>query len=557
MPVDPSRPRKHRGEGAHRSDPWPTGGDVPLPEVLADRLTFQPHGTQGPTPLQELTFHIPPGGSLLLAGDTGTGKSMLLKMIAGLAGLYPEPRASGTLTVRFPDDKEPKTPEPEATSGRSQDPTPLSLPTPRPGRIALVSQSPRDGLVSLDVFAALALPLEEQGVAPRETCRRVEDALQHLGLLELAWRDVATLSSGEARRVALAGAIAQQASLLLLDEPFADLDPAGVQLLRSDLAGRVGRATVVVAEHRAHLAQDLMDATLHLMPGGNREGHTPDPKWWPKPTATTTRSTNAKPPKVSADRLRIERGGRRLLDQVDLDLGPGVWGLLGANGTGKSSLLLTLAGLLAPQQGRVQIAGIPVYQGPRRVRPKARLERRLRTTLQIAFQEPREAFFAPTTRDELTAPLQTLHARAPKKAQAIAQDALEQAHAGALAERSPQRLSGGQARFVQLLGALLVEPRVLFLDEPTHGLDPGLRAALTRLLDDLAAQGNVVVVATHEPEVLPPRSDWLFLPGDGFLLQGDDAAPGASRPSKAGFTALRSDAQNIKTGRTEKDGVGP
>lgn len=473
---------------------------------------------------------------MLLAGETGSGKSMLLNAIAGLGGLYPEPRAAGSLMVRFPDDSPVgKTPSPTASQKESD---PL-LPQPRPGRIALVSQSPRDGLVSLDVLAALALPLEEQGVAPQETVRRVEEALAHMDLLSLADQDVSTLSSGEARRVALAGARAQRASLLLLDEPFADLDPAGVRLLRDDLARLVGSVTLMVAEHRIHLAGDLVHATLHLVPHAT-SGRGVNPKGWPVPGDRQTHPRQ-RPPGVRAHRLGIRRGGKQLLEEAELELGPGVWGLMGANGTGKSSLLLTLAGLLPPRRGRVHVDGIPVYNGARRVRPHGRLERRLRTSLQVTFQQPREAFFAATTTEELAAPLQSLFGRSKQEAKRSAQDALDHAQVAALGECSPQRLSGGQARFAQLMGALLVGPRVLFLDEPTHGLDPGLRAHLTELLRALGEQGNVVVVAIHEPEVLPRGTDWLFLPGDGSLLQGEEAAPGATRPREAGFATTKQD----------------
>lgn len=490
----------------------PSGAVAP-PSITADRLTFRPAGTAGPTPIRDLSFHLPAGETLLVSGPTGSGKSTLLRLIAGLAAYAPGPEVAGSLAVTFPDDvDEPLDP----------------LPRPRPGRVALVHQEPGDGLIGLDVLSALAFPLETHGRPAGETLQRVEAALDAFGILHLVGRDVATLSGGERRRVALAGVEALDAPLVLLDEPLADLDPSGTRRVLADLHRLQHERTVVVAEHRTTLIAPLVDQTLHLITddGGTRRRQ-----------ALEVPRQDDPGPRLVARGLTLHRGERVFLDDARFALDPGVWGLLGPNGAGKSTLLAALAGLFAPVAGEVTVDGVPVWTtAPRRVRRGRRTERFLRERLQVAFQDPREAFFASTVLDELAAPLVKLRDVEPTQARIRAHDALQQAGCADLEGRSPLRLSGGEARIVQLLGTLLVRPRVLFVDEPTHGLDPGVRAVLTATLDRFAKEGGLVVVATHEPEVLPDGTRFLFLPGDGSCAVGDAARPGAKGPRAAGYT---------------------
>lgn len=482
------------------------------PAIVAERLTFQPSSNQGPTPLRDLSFEVAPGQTLLVSGPSGCGKSTLLSLIAGLGRHAPEPRVSGRLTVRFPDDTSPHD----------------AVPAPMPGLVGFLHQEPGDGLLGLDVLSALAMPLEQAGI-PRETAlARLEHALEALELMPFATREVGTLSAGERKRAALAGIEALDPPLVLMDEPLADLDPNGAARLLQDL-GRLGaRRTVVLAEHRTEAVRHLADVELHMVLDRGAEArpwHVP-PAQRPEDAAT-----------VVADGLRIRRGGRILLERARLRLTPGVWALMGPNGAGKSTLLATLAGLVRPEAGTVRVTDHTVWADG--VRPKGGrgAERDLRRDIQVAFQDPRDAFFAPSVTEEVQAPLEALGLLHGARARAAVTNALDAFALAHVAERAPTHLSWGEARRVQVIGDLLVAPHVWFLDEPTHGLDPAARRHLARTVAGFAAGGGTVVVATHEPSFMPPRTEWLFLPGDGNLLTGDEARPGATGPADAGYTA--------------------
>ncbi|MBW3581699.1 MAG: energy-coupling factor ABC transporter ATP-binding protein [Euryarchaeota archaeon] len=481
------------------------------PAVRAERLSFGPSGGSGPVPIDRLSFTVEPGETLLVAGPSGTGKSMLLSLVAGLGSTYSDPQVGGHLVVAWPE---------------GVDPGPL--PRPRPGRVGFLQQEPGDGLLGVDLLSALALPLELLGLGRDETADRVGHALETSGLMEMAEREVSTLSVGERKRAALAGIEALDPPLVLLDEPLADLDPPGVRHLLDDLARIHTARTVLVAEHRIGPLRALADRELHLVPSAAR----PPPRIW---TPAIARGPGGAEPAVVANSLSIDRGGRRLIDDATFRLGPGVWGLLGRNGAGKSTLLSVLAGLVAPTSGAVTVAGRPVWSRGLRVSRRETHEVGLRRTLQVCFQEPREAFFAASVKEELTAPIERLGLLLGHRARSKVENGLEQAGLTHLAEVSPQRLSGGEARRVQTLGALLVSPSVLFLDEPTHGLDPVARDALRANIAAFGRAGGVVIVATHEPAFLPAGAEWIHLPGDGRVMVGDAARPGEPGPAKDGY----------------------
>ena len=186
---------------------------------------------------------------------------------------------------------------------------------------------------------------------------------------------------------------------------------------------------------------------------------------------------------VRGEGLVVERGGRRILDAVDIAFeGPGISAVLGPNGAGKSVLLRVLAGVVAADAGRVTWAGHP----PRRD---------LRPRLGFVFQKP-----VLLRRSALANVRYALHAAGVARGASLerARDAL--AFAGlAHLERSPARLlSGGEQQRLALARAVATQPEVLFLDEPTANLDPASTARIEALVREIAGEGRKVVLVSHD-----------------------------------------------------------
>ena len=181
----------------------------------------------------------------------------------------------------------------------------------------------------------------------------------------------------------------------------------------------------------------------------------------------------------------VYRGGVRALDDVSLDLGPGLFGLLGPNGAGKSTLMRVLTTLLVPTSGRASVMGIDVVRSPERVR-------RVVGYLSQEFGAWRIARVREVL--DLLGRLSGLVDRA-RRARRV-DEVLELVGLTDAAGRRVKSLSGGMLRRLGVAQALLADPPVLIVDEPTVGLDPAERLRFRRLVAELGRE-RVVLLSTH------------------------------------------------------------
>ncbi|MDR1310804.1 MAG: energy-coupling factor ABC transporter ATP-binding protein [Burkholderiaceae bacterium] len=183
--------------------------------------------------------------------------------------------------------------------------------------------------------------------------------------------------------------------------------------------------------------------------------------------------------------------------------------LLGANGAGKTSLLLALVGLLPLHEGSARIADIPLE--PARYRD-------IRQKIGLVFQNPDDQFFSTSVENDVVFGLHNLGLSA-AEIQARTTRILHVMQIVHLRERSPGRLSGGEKRKVALAGVLVMEPEIILLDEPTAYLDPRSRR---ELCDVLRALPQTVVVATHDVAFAEALCSHAMLLRDGCLVQAGE-----------------------------------
>jgi ABC-2 type transport system ATP-binding protein len=201
--------------------------------------------------------------------------------------------------------------------------------------------------------------------------------------------------------------------------------------------------------------------------------------------------------------LTVDRGGRRVLDALDFTVQPGaVTGLLGPSGCGKTTLIRCVVGVQRIRAGTVEVLGQPAGTPALRAR--------------VGYVTQAPSVYADLT---VAANLRYFAAVLGVPA-ARGDDALE---AVGLADRRRDvvgRLSGGEGARVSLACALLGEPEMLVLDEPTVGLDPVLRRDLWKLFHELAASGTTLLVSSHVMDEAD-RCDRLILMRDGGLVADD------------------------------------
>ncbi len=468
--------------------------------------------------LDGIDLRIAPGERVLLLGPSGSGKSSLLHALAGVHGGDDEGEERGSLLIDG------------ARAGGAR------------GRAGLVLQDPDSQVILARVGDDVAFGCENLGVPRDETWQRVAEALDAVGLDLPLDHPTSALSGGQKQRLALAGALAMRPGLLLLDEPTANLDPSGVAEVRAAVARVLDRtgATFVVVEHRVDVWVDLVDRVVALGSDGrlladgppdevlerHREALLAAGVWVPGAPLPIERRADAAGSRSAqailvGEQLAVgRRRGAVVRAGLDVALAEGRSTVLtGPNGVGKSTLALTLGGLLEPLGGDVaasaHLAGRLV---PEPIRWRSR---DLLTRIGTVFQEPEHQFVASTVRAEVAVAPHALRLSG-AEGSARADEVLTRLRLDHLAGANPVTLSGGEQRRLSVAAVLVARPRVIILDEPTFGQDRATWLELVRLLRELVDDGVTLLSVTHDAafgEVLGDRRL--------DLVASDDAAASA------------------------------
>jgi energy-coupling factor transporter ATP-binding protein EcfA2 len=525
------------------------------PALSFDGVTYHYPDAERPA-LDDVSFEVAAGEFCLLAGLSGHGKSTLLRAACGLAPHFHGGRFAGRVQLAGLDTRE-----------------------HGPARLGALAgalfQDPESQLVMSSVRAELALALESRGHGAAAVARGVEEVALALGVDHLLDRPTHTLSGGEQQRVALGAALSGRPPVLLLDEPTSQLDPvAGDELI--GLLRRLNQewdVTILLAEHRLERCLPSADRVIALREG--RLAHDGSPRSFlewaaheapalqtpgarlfalaglapapvgvkqaraalrrrcllssesvssPAPPAVrhvnmgnrrqgapSSESAALQPASVAPEAASSRARGRRrrnagpppalrlkgvwhelhrgpaILRGADLSVAPGESiALMGRNGAGKSTLLRHAAGLLKPTRGRIERGG----------------------RVALLLQNPGDYF---------------AHERLSREA---SPGALARAGLAELAQRNPRDLSGGERQRLAL--AIVTDgedrPAVLALDEPTRGMDRLAKAQLARELRRRAADGQAVIVATHDPEFACACAERAVLLADGRVIADGPAA---------------------------------
>ena len=480
--------------------------------------------------LDDVSLEVARGERVCVLGANGSGKSTLASVICGLLA---------------PDEGEVELAGESVCAGGRPD-----LEAYRRARraLGLVFQNPDDQIVTSVVEDDIAFGPENLGLPREEIAARVARELHRVAMDDYAHADPARLSGGQKQRVAIAGALAMEPAVLVLDEPGSLLDVRGrAAILR--VMGRLAKAgttlvhvthfmeealgadRVIVLDHghvalegapeevfshgtelaglglevpfAARLSQrlglpwtcsekDLLDALRYGGTGG------PSPRRAVPLGKPDDEDEAATVPPSPRSVLRVEHAsfsygrGVPALDDVSLEVAEGSsLAIIGQTGSGKSTLLRLLCGLEVPDRGRVVVDGSDTSS--RRGRKAAR------RTIGYVMQHPERQLFAETVEKDVAFGPRNLRLPEQEVDRRVTR-ALELVGLADRRDASPFKLSGGQRRLCALAGILAMEPRVLVLDEPTAGLDPRGRAMLRRVLARLREQGITLVQVTHSME---------------------------------------------------------
>jgi energy-coupling factor transport system ATP-binding protein len=205
----------------------------------------------------------------------------------------------------------------------------------------------------------------------------------------------------------------------------------------------------------------------------------------------------------------------RALDDITLQIGDGErWGIIGATGSGKSTLVQHMNGLLQPTSGVVRVDGVNLAD-------KGLEMAVIRRKVGLVFQYPENQLFAETVWEDLAFGPRNVGLSEDRVREQVAWAAEQVRLRKELLDRAPFQLSGGEARRVAIAGVLAMGPRTLILDEPMAGLDPEGRQELHGLIDRLHAQGLTVVMVSHDMDDIARMAERVVVMDRGrVLLQG-------------------------------------
>jgi energy-coupling factor transport system ATP-binding protein len=343
----------------------------------------------------------------------------------------------------------------------------------------LVLQQPENQTVMARVHDDVAFGLENSMVPPSDMDSRIEQALADVGLELHPDHPTRELSGGQRQRLALAGALAMEPGLLILDEPTSSLDPDGVTAVLAAIE-RVLVArniTLVVIDHDPSRWWGLVDRVV-TMEGGHLVSDAPITG-----EAPSLAQVEASGPAVMGEEVLVANdlvvsrdGTTSLAGPHNFSVKAGeILAIRGPNGSGKTTLAMTLAGLLPPLRGSVSIAG----SNPHRLG-----SRELSSLVGVVPQNPAHSFFYSSVRAELGV--------------ADAEVVARQWGLSHVLDHHPLSLSGGQQRRLALAVAVQAGQEVLVLDEPSQSLDAAGLAELVRYLGEATEAGMAVVMATHD-----------------------------------------------------------
>jgi len=504
-------------------------GERQLEIYTVRNLTFTYPGREKPA-LDGLSLSVRQGEFTVLCGSSGCGKTTLLRHLK--PGLTPHG------TVCTPD---PGRPHILFEGGPIGDLSPRDA----AARIGFVMQCPENQIVTDKVWHELAFGMESLGFRTPEIRRRVAEMAGFFGIEAWFRKNVAELSGGQKQMLNLAGIMAMQPSVLILDEPTSQLDPiAAAGFL--DAVGKINRelgTTVILTEHRLEEALPHADRVLVMERGAIICGGTPseagmelrgrghgmfaampvpmrvyaavdsdgecpvtvrDGRSWlqRQPIAGTAAVRPIAPasedPKIELSDLWFKYG-RDLPDVIkglSFKAYPGeVAAILGGNGTGKTTALNLVMGLVRPYRGKIKTNG----------------------TVAALPQNPQVLFVKSTVAEDLEEMLRgtglTKRERQERICEAVGICGLE-----GLTERHPYDLSGGEQQRAALAKVLLLRPEILLLDEPTKGLDAEFKRTFAGVLRRLADGGAAVLIVSHDIEFCAEYTDRCALFFDGSVV---------------------------------------
>ena len=488
--------------------------------LLVENLTFQ-YSRRSEPAIEKINFSIQPGQVMLIAGSSGCGKTTLMRCINGLIPHSYHGEMSGDIRL----------------FGKSVIGLQLADISQMVGTLL---QDPERQILGSYVLNEVAFGLESLGVPREEIVSRAENALDRLGILNLRDRETFGTSGGEKQKIALAGVLAMEPKVLLLDEPLASLDPTSAhEALQAFRQLADEGMAVMIVEHRVEDVLAIHPDLFMYMDNGQmvylgdtdglmnavdyrqiklparivleRARQDPAPVFIPAIKSippTRVPGTNDALVRFEGVHFRYNEEFPEVLKGLDFEIHTGdVIAILGHNGSGKTTMVKHALGLLKPTTGCVLIEG----KDTRKMTVAQAAH-----TVGYVFQSPSQMLFAPTVHEEL--------AFGPKNLgyseNVIIQNvdwAIETVNLKSEMDMPPLALSFGQQKRISIAAILAMRSRILMMDEPTAGQDYWNYQAFMDTILQMPGFDSIIFI-THDVDLAVIYANRILLVYNGQIV---------------------------------------
>jgi len=410
--------------------------------IKVEDLCFK-YQHEKPLILDHLNLEVREGEWLVITGESGCGKSTFALGLAGFLVHTIPGEITGSIIVNEKDVLK------ESSASISED-------------VFLVQQNPETQFCTLTVKEELAFGLENRRFPPEEIEKSVSRALSALNAEDLIDKQINELSGGQQQKVAIATALALEPKILILDEPTSNLDPTATNTLFQTLSElrKQEQLTVIVIEHKSWIFKDLATRQLVMKNGclfEEEQGKLISSSINNKKSSLIDKTS----PVVELNNYRISFSKTQVLKINELKIFPGeIISLMGPNGSGKTSLLLSLFGLIGFEAKVNQIFGKPITQKKDKFVYKNR---------GIVFQNPDHQLFCDSVDEEIYFAPKNLYGK--DFDDIYIGGLIEKFELGKSLDSHPFQLSYGQKGRLNMASVLSFKPGLLLLDEIFIGQD--------------------------------------------------------------------------------------
>lgn len=440
-----------------------------------------------PKVLKNISLDVKKGECVLFTGKSGSGKSSIINSINGLAVRYDGASMGGTIRIDNKDIKNLELYE-------------ISL------LVSNVFQNPKTHFFNINTTLELLFYLENIGLSKKQMDERLNDMLDLFPIEHLLNRDIFKLSGGEKQILCIAASYISGTEIIILDEPSSNLDEENIAIMKEMLIKLKDKGkTLIISEHRIFYLMDIVDRVFLIKDGEIQKEYTqidfmkiPSEKLKKLGLRNKNRVKLTVPENQNKGNLEVKNiefkfnGIDKKLHLKDLSFEMGkIYGIVGTNGLGKSTLLRCLIGLERKSKDEIYLDG-------KRISKSDRLK-----ISSLVMQDVNHQLFTDSVIKEVSLGIKNIES-------SYVEDILRKLDLYELKDCHPMSLSGGQKQRVAIASVLCKNSKFIFFDEPTSGMDYYNMMNISHLINECKSDNKIIFIVSHDQEFLNSTADYVM-----------------------------------------------